>query len=228
MQIDILDKETEAFIQNITDTIKLRKNGVSSDAMRDSGIEYKMNYGVSIVHLRQIAKQHSSNNKLAKALWNMQWRETMILASLMIDVENISTKQLDEICSQAHTDELYQQLGMNVVCNIKDSQEVILCYLKAPEVSKKSIACYAIVRRAMLKTSDAHFMDEATKCILTSQIGSPLNWSEINAMSKALSKTGTVGTFDKSKILDYFAQKSESHSYWKVAYENVKTEFEYS
>ncbi len=92
----ILDnKETEKKFQDLLSVIKLRRSGEVSDAMKSKGIAYKLNWGVSLIELREIAKSIEPDHVLALKLWNKQWRETMILASLVDSPEKVSEEQMD-------------------------------------------------------------------------------------------------------------------------------------
>ena len=80
----ILDnQETEKKFQQILGLIKSHKSGEVADLMSQNGITYKKNWGVSIIDLREIAKQFDPDHLLALKLWNKHWRETMILATLI-------------------------------------------------------------------------------------------------------------------------------------------------
>ena len=92
----ILDNSnSEKNYQSLLSKIKLLRNGDIADAMKRTGIEYKMNWGVSLVILRQMAKEFEPNHLLALKLWNKQWRETSILATLLDQPQEVSEEQMD-------------------------------------------------------------------------------------------------------------------------------------
>ncbi|NOR73788.1 MAG: hypothetical protein GQ525_01380, partial [Draconibacterium sp.] len=92
----ILDNsDSEKNYQSLLSKIKLLRNGDIADAMKRTGIEYKMNWGVSLVVLRQTAKEFEPDHVLALKLWNKQWRETSILATLLDEPKKVSEEQMD-------------------------------------------------------------------------------------------------------------------------------------
>ena len=92
----ILDnQETEQKFQQILMLVKSRKSGEVADLMKLKGINYKMNWGVSIIDLREIAKQFEPDHLLALKFWNKQWRETMILATLIDEPKLVTEEQID-------------------------------------------------------------------------------------------------------------------------------------
>lgn len=92
----ILDnQETEKTFQRLITKIKSLKNGDVSDLMKEKGINYKLNWGVSLVELRNVAQSLEQDHLLALKLWNKQWRETMILAALLDEPVKVTEEQMD-------------------------------------------------------------------------------------------------------------------------------------
>jgi 3-methyladenine DNA glycosylase AlkD len=111
----ILDNpDTEKNFQQILKLIKLRKSGEVSDLMNQSGIRYKINWGVSIIELREIAKQFEPDHLLALKLWNKQWRETMILATLIDDPKQVTEEQIDFWTKTFENTEIAEQASANL------------------------------------------------------------------------------------------------------------------
>lgn len=111
----ILDnKETEQKFQHLLKVIKLQKNGEVSDMMKSKGIEYKLNWGVSIFELREMAKAYEPDHVLALKLWNKKWRETLILATLLDDPDEVSEEQMDFWTKTLETSEIAEQASTNL------------------------------------------------------------------------------------------------------------------
>ena len=77
------DPESEKVYQDLLRKLKLLQNGEVSDSMAQRGVVYKLNLGASIVSIRQLAEKYQRNHVVALKLWNKQWRETMIMATLL-------------------------------------------------------------------------------------------------------------------------------------------------
>ena len=95
MQFLIDDPNIEKQFQQLQNEIKLRKNGPVSDSMKEKGIKYAFNWGVSIMDLKEIARKYPANHLLALKLWNKQWRESMILATMLDDPKQVTEEQMD-------------------------------------------------------------------------------------------------------------------------------------
>jgi len=101
----------EERILDIKNRLRLNMNGVASAGMREAGIGYKLNFGVGIPQLKQIASEIGKEPELAVALWKENIRECRILAALIYPqdqflpdladlwVEQIDYPDLAEVCT---------------------------------------------------------------------------------------------------------------------------------
>ncbi|MEN8117084.1 MAG: hypothetical protein ABFS16_08905 [Bacteroidota bacterium] len=111
----ILDnQETEITFKKILSQIRLHMSGDISDAMNEKGINYRLNWGVSLIELREMAGQLERNHLLALKLWNKQWRETMILATLLDDPKEVSEEQMDFWTKSFENSEIAEQASTNL------------------------------------------------------------------------------------------------------------------
>ena len=98
-------------ILEIKQKLRLNMNGVASGSMREAGIGYKLNFGVGIPSLKEIALGEGKDQELAAALWKEDIRECRILAALIYPedqflpdladlwIEQIKFPDLAEVCS---------------------------------------------------------------------------------------------------------------------------------
>ena len=98
-------------IREIKQQLRLKMNGVASESMREAGIGYKLNFGVGIPGLKEIASGIEKDVELADALWKEDIRECRILAALVypenlfqadladVWIEQIMFPDLAEVCS---------------------------------------------------------------------------------------------------------------------------------
>jgi 3-methyladenine DNA glycosylase AlkD len=127
----ILDKpEIEKEFQHLLRLIKMRKNGDVAASMKRQGIEYKLNWGVSLVELRELARGFQKNHLLALKLWNKQWRESMILATLLDEPSEVSEEQMDFWTKGFENHEIAEQASANLWVKTK------FAFIKAIEWSR--------------------------------------------------------------------------------------------
>lgn len=90
-------------------------NGVASALMRESGIDYKLNFGVELPRLQDIARQFPPDHTLAQDLWKENIRECKILATMLQPTETFYPEIADIWVESIRQAELSQQLVMNLL-----------------------------------------------------------------------------------------------------------------
>jgi hypothetical protein len=108
------DPVSERVYQEILRRIRPLQNGETADSMSQRGVDYKLNLGASIVSLQQLASNYAPDHLLALKLWNKQWRETMILATMLEKPEEVTENQMDFWVKQIQQTEIAEQAAMNL------------------------------------------------------------------------------------------------------------------
>lgn len=111
MDFIIDDPRIEQEFRQILAKIRAAKSGETVDLMKKNGLNYKTNWGASIISLREIAKQYEPNHLLALKLWNKQWRETMILAAMLDTPKEVTEEQMDYWTKSIDTSEMAEVLN---------------------------------------------------------------------------------------------------------------------
>ncbi len=119
MDIILDNLETEKIFQQILNMLKSRRNGDVSEMMALKGIKYKVNWGLSIIELREIARQFEPDHVLALKLWNKEWRETMILSTLLDDPKLVTEEQMDFRTKSFENIEIAEQSSANLYVKTK-------------------------------------------------------------------------------------------------------------
>lgn len=104
----------EDTIRSIKGDLRLSMNGVVSAAMRERGLVYKLNFGVELPRLKEIASRYTPDHKLACALWKEEIRECKILAALLQPLENFDSELADVWVEDIRTIEIAELTVMNL------------------------------------------------------------------------------------------------------------------
>jgi 3-methyladenine DNA glycosylase AlkD len=101
---------------------KVRKqmNGAVSESMATHGMNYGLNYGVSIVTLRQIAEGEPKDYAFAKYLYQQQVRELKICACHIADPKLIDTHEFPFWARGINNPELAEELAFALLSKIYD------------------------------------------------------------------------------------------------------------
>jgi len=133
-----LDKQ----IEDIKQKIYLAMNGIVSEKMTQYGFFYKQNFGVSIPQLRNIAAQYNKNQDLAKRLWLLNIRETMIIATMIADESKLSAEDLRHWLSECSNMELIEQICMNLLASSSFSNQLAICLAQSENAHEKMLIIF--------------------------------------------------------------------------------------
>lgn len=112
MKFLITNTELDEQIKLIKKHIRLSMNGVIAESMNSNGIIYKANFGVALPRLKEIAGYFTPNADLARRLWMLEERETMILALMLFPVNQLSENDIIKFSSSINNIELAEQSAM--------------------------------------------------------------------------------------------------------------------
>jgi len=114
MDILLDNPETDRVFQELLARIRRLKNGETAAQMKAMGVKYRMNWGASVISLRELARQYDKSHLLSLKLWNKQWRETMILATLFEEPDLLGEEQMDYWTKSFETAEIAEQAVANL------------------------------------------------------------------------------------------------------------------
>jgi 3-methyladenine DNA glycosylase AlkD len=114
MDFFIDNPETEHLYQEILRRIRLRQNVVLAESIKQRGISYKNNWGVSVTELKELASEFKTDHLLALKLWNKKWRETMILATMLDNPGEVSEEQMNFWTKSFENQEIAEQTVANL------------------------------------------------------------------------------------------------------------------
>ncbi len=142
----------------ITQLVKL-SNPEDIEGMKRFGIKSQKTYGVRIPELRKIAKKAGKNHKLAKELWEADYRETKILACMIDDSELVTEEQMDDWVTNFDSWEICDQCCMNLFRKTLFVNKKILEWSTHPEefVKRAAFTLIAVIAVHDKKAQDVKF-----------------------------------------------------------------------
>lgn len=126
------DKIIQEF-ENLSD-VDFAKN------MKKFGIQYVKSYGLRMPQIRNIAKRCGRNHELALQLWNHGYHETYLLATLVEEPENVSSKQLNDWVCEFYSWDLVDQACINLLRFIPEARDNIFIWCESEEEFVKRTA----------------------------------------------------------------------------------------
>lgn len=221
-------------LKEIRTQLRLAMNGVISASMREKGIVYKLNFGVPLPEIKQIAATHKPDSGLAAALWKEDIREFKILASLLQPVDEFSAQKAEqwvkdipylEIAEQCSHNLFYklsdvEDLLLGAVFNVQDEYARTVAFLVWAELFKEGKDLIAPVRAA--------FIVECMRTIAWPDFGA--SFKEKQAAVKAMKFYGRQSAERARQMLGGFDEFPEfmKTTEGQEIYNDLKFEFEYS
>ncbi len=160
MQYIFTNSEIDRKISQIKKKIYLLMNGELSSSMKKSGLIYPKNYGVNIIKIREIAQDIEKDHDLAQRLWQLDIRETMILASLLQPVDTFTQEIAAKWLERVHNIELAEQLSINLLRHLDYAPELSISYIQSSNIQTK------ILGFTLASWLYESFTDEAIQAII--------------------------------------------------------------
>jgi len=101
-------------VQEIKRSFRLMMDGYIAQSMRDKGLYYHLNWGVTLPRLREKADSYGKNYELAIALWKENVRECKILATMLMPAEKMQPEVVDIWMEQTPSVEIAEQAAFNL------------------------------------------------------------------------------------------------------------------
>lgn len=170
-----MDNQTQEKLKAIKRSFFLRMDGTASRSMREKGLDYKINWGVSIPDLRQMAAQYGKDYALAIALWKENIRECKILATMIMPPEEMLPEIVELWMEQTPSQEIAEMAAFNLYQHL-DYAPVMAFQWIAGENEMEQICGYNLLSRLFMKGQEPNergiqeFLDQALTALQSSSV----------------------------------------------------------
>lgn len=158
--------DTHETIKEIKGQFRLFMNGVVSQSMREKGLDYKLNFGIEVPRIKEIAARYEQNHELAQALWKENIRECKILAGLLQPIGSFYPEIAEIWIEDMHYPEIAELTCMNLFQYLPYASEKAFEWM-ADERTYFQLCGYLVLTRLLMKKallnerSEAEFLDQA-------------------------------------------------------------------
>ncbi|WP_106829308.1 DNA alkylation repair protein [Parabacteroides pacaensis] len=215
-------------IQQIRQRLRLAMDGAVSASMRAKGVNYKLNFGVTLPRLKEIAADFTPDAALAQELWQQDVRELKILATMLYPKDLFTSQQAGEWVSTIRHIEIAEQFCANLMQDLPFASTCAATWIQ-DSTDYISITGYILYTRLFIKginltpTEKASFL-QTTLALLRQ----PYSYSQQVALT-ALKRYGRQSREHAREVLDTFAEFRHTLPLEKQEiYNDLKFEFEYS
>ena len=195
-----MTEKTHEKLKQIKQSFRLLMNGEANRSMREKGVNYHLNWGVSLVDLRQMAKEYGKDYELAIELWKENIRECKILATMIMPAERMLPEIVDIWVEQTQEVEIAEQAAFNLYQHLDFAPEIAFRWISSCDAIRQ-ISGYHILSRLFMRGLEPNergineFLDQALAALSDSNI------SVRHAATTSLQRFSELGE-DYSKIVD--------------------------
>lgn len=163
-------QEIDDKIRELKRSFRLVMNGPASQSMREKGVDYKLNWGVPFIQLKQMAKEYEKDYHFAIALWKEDIRECKILATLLMPPEEMPMEVAEIWMDQTHSQELAEMQAFNLYQYVSYAAEIAYRWM-ASDNDIRQICAYDIIGRLFMKGQEPNergineFLDQAATAL---------------------------------------------------------------
>lgn len=118
-------------IKAIKHQFRLRMNGPVAASMREKGINYKVNFGLTYPQIREIASRLRPDEQLAGELWKEDIRESKILATLLFPPEQMTRREADRWLTEIPYPEIADYAVMNLFSRLSFAPDFMIECVKS-------------------------------------------------------------------------------------------------
>lgn len=168
--------QTHEKLKKIKQSFRLLMNGMASRSMRDKGADYKINWGVSLPDLQQMALEYGKDYELAIELWKEDIRECKILATMLMPPEQMPAEIVDIWMEQTHSQEMVEMACFHLYQHL-DYAPVLAYQWMAAEDDLHQMAAYLILARIFSRGQEPNergineFLDQAASALESESAG---------------------------------------------------------
>ena len=164
-------------LRTIKAELRSAMNGVAAARIRESGMNYKLTFGVELPRLQAIAAEFEPDTHLAQALWHEDIRECKLLATMLYPTEAFSEELADiwtdTLCMEQA--EVAQVLVMNLLAKQPYASEKAFEWI-ASERPMHQLLGFLLITRLLMQgatlspSAEDEFLDQAAVTIHAPQL----------------------------------------------------------
>lgn len=212
-------------IRDIRKQCRLAMNGVASTSMREKGMSYKINFGLMVPQIKELATRYTPDVDLAESLWKEDTRELKILATLLYPVNSFTRDIANKWVLEIPNQEIREQLCLNLLQNLSYANEIAGEWGNSEDESIRITGYWLIARLFVVKKAEDLTSDDFNM-ICEDAISE--NTFLRNAALLALKHIGRQSKEEANEILAKLSiYKDDDDLIKQEAYNSLLFEFEY-
>lgn len=157
-------------LREIKQSFRLMMNGEVSKSMREKGVEYKINWGVSLPLLKEKAGEIGRDYDLAIELWKENIRECKILATMVMPPDRMLPEIVDIWMEQTTSQEMAEIASFHLYQYLPFASDKAFQWM-ASDKEIPQICAYHVLARLFMKgmapneRREAEYLDQVATAL---------------------------------------------------------------
>lgn len=143
----------EDIIRDMRIRCRQAMNGIVSTSMRKWGLDYKVNFGLTIQQIKDISKRYSPDVSLAETLWNENTRELKIMSTLLYPTDKYEEKTADKWVKEIINQEIREQICFNLLQELSYAENLAMKWSENITPSIRTTGYWLLSRLILSKKS---------------------------------------------------------------------------
>jgi hypothetical protein len=136
----------EEQIRTLKKQFRLSMNGVVSQSMREKGLNYRLNFGVSLHRIKEIASEHTPSHELAQALWKEEVRECKLIAGMLQPIDSFLPEIAEIWIENIPYPEVAEVLTMSLLQRLPYAPEKMFIWMADERFNFQLCGCLLVAR----------------------------------------------------------------------------------
>ncbi|WP_255491300.1 DNA alkylation repair protein [Dysgonomonas sp. ZJ279] len=219
-------EKQEDIIRDIRTRCRMAMNGMASASMRERGLTYKLNFGLVIQQIKDLAGQYEANAELAETLWKEETRELKILSTFLYPIDKFSPDTANRWVTEIPNQEMREQVCLNLFQELPFADQLAIAWGNSEDENIRTSGYWLLVRLLLTKKFEG---------VLTADYFSHI-WEDIitentflrNAALLILKHIGRQSKDEANLILEKVSiYKDDQDLLKQEAYNSLDFEFEF-
>lgn len=182
-----MNEDVNETVKEIKRSFRLLMNGVASQSMRQKGVDYKINWGVSLPDLQKMAQQYGKCYKLAIALWQENIRECKILATLIMPPDEMDKTLAEQWVREINSQDMAEMACFNLFQHLHHAADMSYQLMKSNREIEQMCG-YLVLSRLFMKGENPHgnrineFIDDVAHALNSENMG--VRHAALNCVNK--------------------------------------------
>lgn len=218
--------ELDEILKDMRTRCRMAMNGIASASMREKGIEYKLNFGLVIQQIKDIAGRHTPDIELAERLWKEDTRELRILATMMYPIDQCTPETANRWATEIKNQEIREQVCLNFFQELPIATQLAITWANDESEDMRTTGYWLLVRLFLAKKIQSLIVSDYFNKLVEDAASE--NIFLRNAATLTLKHLGRQSQEESQMILEKLAEyKNNTDPLKAEVYNSVAFEFQY-